>query len=148
MATLLSNIFTNFPGWTKRKLYLVFFMYRYSKSESWWPVAYAGISKGGGGPRKKKLGDPGSEASGRRKLWGLELKLPAAGGYGGLKVKPSAAEENLQFWGQNIAVFEFFLIDFWLFYSKVSDELNGINGLPVTLCSIVCVNKIVCLKLY
>jgi len=51
-----------------------------------------------------------------------------------LEVKPLAAEENLQFWGQNIAVFVYFLIDFWLLnfaVPEVSDELNDINILTL-----------------
>jgi len=41
----------------------------------------------------------------------MEAKLPAAGGYGSLGVKPSSAAENLHFCGHNIAVFVYFLID-------------------------------------
>jgi len=42
----------------------------------------------------------------------LEAEPPAAGGYGDLGAKPPAAEKDLQFWGQNIAAFVYFLINF------------------------------------
>jgi len=57
---------------------------------------------------------------------------------------PLAAEENLQFWGQNIA-------DFWAFLHRfltISQQsfcwasVYGINGLPPKLCLIICVYKI------
>jgi len=43
---------------------------------------------------------------------GFRAQHPATGCYGGLEVKPPAVEENLQFCGQNIAAFVYYLIDF------------------------------------
>jgi len=42
---------------------------------------------------------------------------------GGLGFRPPAAEEILQFWGQNIAIFVYFLIDFSLYQNEDSAEL-------------------------
>jgi len=72
--------------------------------------------------RRKSFENPirrsGDEAAGDH--GGLRTKPPVAGGYGGLGAKPPVAE---------------------VFHSEVSAELNGINGLPLTLCSIICVQQ-------
>jgi len=67
-----------------------------------------------GDQRRESFENPtrglGAKPYSRQRLWGSGGEVPAA-------------EENLQFLGQNITVFVCFLNNFWLFHSEVSVEL-------------------------
>jgi len=82
-----------------------------------------------------------SEAAGGHGIWGRKPHTLSDGSYRCLWSNPQVVEENLQFWGQNIAllyiswsIFDYFITKLLLSY--------GINWLPLTFCWMICVHKI------